>query len=305
MPQNDPSPLPPANTPELPAASPPEEPTSMLDIHPAHHAASTWRDFLIHIATICIGLLIAIGLEQSVEWIHHRHQLHQLEQDLHTEGLRNLHVALSNIVASERQRQFYAAQYAELLHASHQHRVPLLLPLPGIGRYAKPAYAVWAVAQQSGTAGLLERADAQRYVRLYSVAQIAGDQIDIINAASQRRGVAMLPGIADPSTLKTFSGLALPSNYDLSRLTPDDMREFRDTLGNDMMTARMTINRNLYLYGIEWAVLQGSRSDEENVRAIYEAQAAYVEGGTSALLAKYPPPDDPASQAPHPEEEPR
>ena len=36
----------------------------MLDVHPAHHAASTWRDFFIHIATIVLGLLIAIGLER-------------------------------------------------------------------------------------------------------------------------------------------------------------------------------------------------------------------------------------------------
>jgi hypothetical protein len=47
----------------------------MLDVHPAHHAASTWRDFFIHIATIVLGLLIAVGLEQTVEYIHHRHQL--------------------------------------------------------------------------------------------------------------------------------------------------------------------------------------------------------------------------------------
>ena len=45
----------------------------MIDIHPAHHAASTWRDFFIHIATIVLGLLIAIGLEQTVELIH-RHR---------------------------------------------------------------------------------------------------------------------------------------------------------------------------------------------------------------------------------------
>ena len=32
----------------------------MLDVHPPHHAANTWRDFFIHIATIVIGLLIAI-----------------------------------------------------------------------------------------------------------------------------------------------------------------------------------------------------------------------------------------------------
>ena len=37
----------------------------MLDVHPAHHAANTWRDFFIHIATIVLGLLIAVSLEQQ------------------------------------------------------------------------------------------------------------------------------------------------------------------------------------------------------------------------------------------------
>jgi hypothetical protein len=45
----------------------------MLDVHPAHHAASSWNEFLIHITTIVLGLLVAIGLEQTVEYVHHRH----------------------------------------------------------------------------------------------------------------------------------------------------------------------------------------------------------------------------------------
>jgi hypothetical protein len=52
----------------------------MLDVHPPHHAASTWRDFFIHIATIVIGLLIAIGLKQAVEYFHHRHQAHHARE---------------------------------------------------------------------------------------------------------------------------------------------------------------------------------------------------------------------------------
>src|SRR6201987_5542346 len=68
-----PHPLPPANSPELLQPSTHEpEPTHMTDVHPPHPAASTWRDFFIHIATIVIGLLIAIGLEQTVEFFHHR-----------------------------------------------------------------------------------------------------------------------------------------------------------------------------------------------------------------------------------------
>jgi hypothetical protein len=50
----------------------------MLDVHPPHEIAHTWRSFLIHIATIVIGLFIAVGLEQIVEFIHHRHQRAQL-----------------------------------------------------------------------------------------------------------------------------------------------------------------------------------------------------------------------------------
>jgi hypothetical protein len=62
----------------------------MLDIHQPHHAATTWRDFFIHIATITIGLFIAISLEQTVEAIHHLHQRHQLEERLREELRGNL-----------------------------------------------------------------------------------------------------------------------------------------------------------------------------------------------------------------------
>ena len=54
-------------------------PEPVLDFHPPHHAANSWRDFFVHIATIVIGLLIAVGLEQTVEWVHPRHQRHQLQ----------------------------------------------------------------------------------------------------------------------------------------------------------------------------------------------------------------------------------
>ena len=54
----------------------------MLDVHPPHQAAHTWKDFLIHIATICVGLLIAIGLEQTVEAIHRHHEREELRTAL-------------------------------------------------------------------------------------------------------------------------------------------------------------------------------------------------------------------------------
>jgi hypothetical protein len=63
----------------------------MLDVHPPQHAAHTWRDFFIHIATIVLGLLIAIGLEQSVEAIHHRHQRQELRTGIIADAKLYLH----------------------------------------------------------------------------------------------------------------------------------------------------------------------------------------------------------------------
>src|SRR5580704_10034552 len=51
-----------------------------MDVHPPHHGIETWRDFFVHMATICLGLLIALGLEQGVEAIHRAHERHELRE---------------------------------------------------------------------------------------------------------------------------------------------------------------------------------------------------------------------------------
>jgi len=54
----------------------------MLDVHPPHHPTHSWKDFFVHIATICVGLLIAIGLEQAVEHLHRAREAHELRESL-------------------------------------------------------------------------------------------------------------------------------------------------------------------------------------------------------------------------------
>ena len=69
----------------------------MLDVHPPHAPTHTWRDFFIHIATICVGLLIAIGLEQSVEAYHHHLQREELIADFRGECRRNIEITQLDI----------------------------------------------------------------------------------------------------------------------------------------------------------------------------------------------------------------
>lgn len=68
--------------PDTQAVPNPEISSPMLDVHAPHETIHTLKDCLIHIAAITIGLLIAVGLEQTVEFLHHRHQRLQLEEQL-------------------------------------------------------------------------------------------------------------------------------------------------------------------------------------------------------------------------------
>ena len=56
-----------------------------MEVHAPHEPIHSWRDFFIHIVTITIGLLIAIGLEQTVELLHHRYLVKEARENIHRE----------------------------------------------------------------------------------------------------------------------------------------------------------------------------------------------------------------------------
>jgi hypothetical protein len=70
----------------LPDAPPPgssvKEPT--MDIHPPH-AIRTFKDFLMALLTVFIGILLALGLESLVEWQHHRALVREARANLAVE----------------------------------------------------------------------------------------------------------------------------------------------------------------------------------------------------------------------------
>ncbi len=59
----------------------------MIEVHPPDEKIHGVRDFLLHLFTITIGLLIALGLEAGVERLHHHHLQEQanvnLRQEIH------------------------------------------------------------------------------------------------------------------------------------------------------------------------------------------------------------------------------
>jgi type II secretory pathway pseudopilin PulG len=92
----------------------------MIDIHPPHHAPMTRREFFTHLGIVVLGILIAIGLEQAVEYFHHRHQLYEAREAIHAEieaRATSLDHAIATTISSQQDMQRNAA----LLRAAGEH----------------------------------------------------------------------------------------------------------------------------------------------------------------------------------------
>lgn len=101
-----------------------EQATPMLDIHVPEHSTRTWRDFFIHIATIVIGLLIAIGLEQAVEYVHHRHQLYEARAAIRAELEVNTRLLDKILAATQTAKSAMQQDAAMLLAAAPKDSTP-------------------------------------------------------------------------------------------------------------------------------------------------------------------------------------
>jgi hypothetical protein len=144
----------------------------MLDVHPPHESVHTWRDFFIHIATIVIGLIIAVGLEQTVELLHHRHQLHQAREQIRTELTTNLEwnrtiddPGVARIFANM-DRNIALLRAAEEGHPAPNATFDFSWQIQGFND------AAYRIARENGAVALMSYAEAETYSDMYDQQQI-------------------------------------------------------------------------------------------------------------------------------------
>jgi hypothetical protein len=144
----------------------------MLDVHPPHNSTHTWKDFFIHLATIVVGLLIAVSLEQTVEYAHHRHQLAETREALRSERDHNRESFADDVGEFRRQT---AAMINNLIVLRHlqQHPGTPQEKLPGIlvWHAYRPTYSdsAWKTAQQSGVTALMPQEEVRANDVMYEL----------------------------------------------------------------------------------------------------------------------------------------
>jgi hypothetical protein len=148
-----------------------EQPIPMLDVHLRHEATRTWKDFFIHIAIIVIGLLIAISLEQTVEYFHHRTVVAETREALRRE--RNDNIRHFADATAEFRRAINVTQnnLAILLYVQQHPDAPYAKAPGKINWHLHLLMAVddsaWETARQNAVTALMPQDEVRRTARLY------------------------------------------------------------------------------------------------------------------------------------------
>jgi len=163
----------------------------------------TWKQFLIHMSTICLGLLIALGLEHVAELIHQHEQVKQAREALDIERRKNIVLLQQASIESRREHVIYSGDLAALEYIKAHPNAPLN-QLPAAIQYAAWPYQLsntaWHTLRSSSTASLMPTAEMQKEDSLYSM-------IDLFNAGQVRilngmeRASQYPRHVADPRTL--------------------------------------------------------------------------------------------------------
>ena len=162
------------------AAPAEEEPGPPMHIHKPT-APKSLAELLLEIGVIVIGIVIAVGLDQAVEFFHHSHQREQLESALRRDGEANRGYISDDIANAETIMRWALGEAGAVERAGPAG--PLTLrPLPP-ATIGSPDAGVWPSARASGVSNLLP-ASAQNWLEYQ--AELYSETFDSAASASGR-----------------------------------------------------------------------------------------------------------------------
>jgi hypothetical protein len=220
----------------------------MLDVHPRHERLRSWKDFLVHIATICVGLLIALGLEQTVEAVHHHHQREQLLISLDHDTRATLQDA--DFAAAERLRRMQWSQARiQQVRAALSHR-PLAPAAPQERAFITvPADPAWEAARASGMIPLFSQGEIAAYSEVADVIGRARPRFDAEgNAHSKRRDFE-----------KRYESASTDTDASYRLDSPIDLQTYLDLLLAEQSAIETARFMTAVIRGAEAAILEGAR----------------------------------------------
>jgi hypothetical protein len=212
-----------------------EIPVPMLDVHTPHETTRTWKDFFIHVAIITIGLLIAIGLEQTVEYFHHRRQAAEMAENLIQESVENRDVVQFDLSQFDEMDPALQANIAKLLaiRTSASPKPFVLTPLPP-PRMFSPGDTAWVTIRDSALLPIVPKLLVKNYWKLeYIIQRLTVYSGAVTESTVRLNSLLNLHGTSDVLT---------PREVDELSLAFSDLREHLAQLHRMLMAFRRANN---------------------------------------------------------------
>ncbi len=125
-----------------------------------------WRDFLPHLFTITIGLLIALSLEGLVEWQHHRHLVRDAESS-HAEVKSNAAGMADTIASLKKEQKNLKDDIVVLNYIVKNHKAPEHSSMTVDFRIRTFDDVGWRTAQSTGALAYMPYDRAEEFSSIY------------------------------------------------------------------------------------------------------------------------------------------
>ena len=232
-----------------------------MEVHAPEHGIHTWRDFFVHMGTICLGLLIALGLEQAAEAVHRAHQRAELREALDTDSRQ----AIVDAKRSE--------QSCDEVIAWHLKRIGLVrtaiatktaVPKIVVPRFSEFDLVIdpsFEAAKSSGVLALLPQQEIIAYSEAASVTASLRDSYEKLTEAR--------------TNLQQFSFRfrTADGTVDYSHATPEELQHYLE-----LIIAQLSQQVNFRFYnqterGLQVALLRGER----DLKALQKAERDFAD----------------------------
>ena len=224
----------------------------MLDVHPPHEPIHSWKTYLLHMSTIVLGLLIAIGLEQTVEAIHRGKERSELRESLKRETEKAIADAAQTEQVENDPLRWISARTDLVDKALVTHQpLPAQLPRkPHVSSANLPIDPAWNAAKSSGLLHLLTQEEIEVYSEAdYYFTGLEENQKPGRSASYKRAEFEVRHRVGPLST-----GL-----IDLSHATPEELNTYIVLLQEEYSAWDQVRVGCEYLRGIETAINSGER----------------------------------------------
>jgi hypothetical protein len=137
-----------------------------MEVHTPDSPVHSWKDFVLHLATVTIGILIALSLEQATEWYHHKAIVREAKSNIVNElrdNKKKLDDALPTMETSLKEQEHVLQVVTDMLVHKKLNESSLQLSAHGPSMRATS----WRAAEAIGALSFMEYPQLKKYAEIY------------------------------------------------------------------------------------------------------------------------------------------